>query len=166
MPFHIDDRVVYPAFGVGRIVGLVTKSFDEDESRLYYEVRGERSTAWVQVEEVATRGLRPLTRKDELEQFRSVLRGRPVDLNADFRQRQSDLRHQLKQGTFQAVCEMVRDLNGHRWRKPLNEGDLGALRKSSDAVYQEWAAADSVSLAQATQEVNALLQEARQTYQA
>jgi RNA polymerase-interacting CarD/CdnL/TRCF family regulator len=164
MPFEINDRVVYPAFGVGRIVGLMTKTLRAAESRMYYEVSGDRTTAWVQVEEGAARGLRPLTRKDELGHFRAVLRGRPVAMNADFRQRQLALRDQLKGGTLQCVCEVVRDLNGRSWLKALNESDLHTLRRSSDALCQEWAAADEITIAQATAEVGSLLRESRAAY--
>jgi RNA polymerase-interacting CarD/CdnL/TRCF family regulator len=161
MPFKIDDRVVYPAFGVGRVVGLVSKSFFEADTQLYYEVLGERSTVWVQVNEGEARGLRRLTRKDELAHYRAILRGRPVALNSDRVQRQLDLRSQLKRGTLQDLCEMVRDLSAHGWHKPLGEADALALRKSQAALSQEWAAADRVTLPEATAAITALLQEAR-----
>jgi RNA polymerase-interacting CarD/CdnL/TRCF family regulator len=161
MPFKTDDRVVYPGFGVGRIVGLVSKSFFEADTQMYYEVLGERSTMWVQVDESQARGLRRLTRKDELAKYRAVLRSRPVALNADHLQRRSDLRSQLKRGALQDLCEMVRDLSARGWHKPLGEADSLALRKSRDALCQEWAAANEVPLADATSEINALLLEAR-----
>lgn len=164
MTFEINDRVVYPAFGVGRIVGLTSKTLRAAESRMYYEVSGDRTTAWVGVDEGAAQGLRPLTRKDELGHFRAVLRGRPVAMNADFRQRQLAVRDQLKSGSLQSVCEVVRDLNGRSWVKTLNDSDLHTLRRSSNALHQEWAAADDITLAQATVEVNGLLRESRETY--
>jgi RNA polymerase-interacting CarD/CdnL/TRCF family regulator len=166
MTFQINDRVVYPAFGVGRIVGLVTKSFFEDESRLYYEVSGERSTAWVQVDEGAARGLRRLTRKDELFQHRDILRGPPISLSPDHRQRQLDLRSQLRRGRLQDLCEVVRDLSARGWHKPLNESDSFALEKGRGGLCQEWAATTGATLAEANVEVNALLREARQSYSA
>ncbi len=166
MPFSVNERVVYPTFGVGRITALVTKSFFDAESQLYYEVKGEHSTVWVQVDESNARGLRRLTRPDELAAFRSVLRSRPVALNPDFRQRQRDMRLRLKLGTLHDVCEVVRDLSGHSWPKALSGYDAEALRKSSDALAQEWAAADSISVAEASAEVTGLLREARQAFQA
>src|SRR3954470_17930997 len=96
MPFKIDEQVVYPAFGIGRIAALVTKSFFEAESQMYYEVTGDRSTVWVQVDESAARGLRRLTRPDEIAHYRGVVSGRPASLNQDHRQRQLELRGQLK----------------------------------------------------------------------
>jgi CarD family transcriptional regulator len=164
MRFQIGDRVIYPAFGVGRIAAMVTKSFFEAESQLYYEVTGERSTVWVQVEEGTDRGLRRLSRPEDLAHYREVLRGRPADLDADARQRQVDQREKIRRGTLQDVCEVVRDLSGRGWRKPLNESDSGTLRRGSEALYQEWAAVSGVSVDEATTEVAGLLRQARQTY--
>jgi len=164
MPFSVNERVVYPTFGVGRITALVTKSFFDAESQVYYEVKGEHSTVWVQVDESSARGLRRLTRPEELAAFRDVLRGKPVALNPDFRQRQRDMRSRLKLGTLHDICEVVRDLSGHSWPKALSGYDAEALRKSAGALTQEWAAADNISVADANAEVNGLLREARQTY--
>src|SRR5713226_9303953 len=165
MPLKVDDRVVYPAFGIGRVAALVPKSFFEAESQLYYEVTGNRSTVWVQVDEGSARGLRRLTRQDELAHYRAVVGGRPVSLNQDHRQRQLDLRSQLKLGTMQGLCEMVRDLSARGWVKPLTETDSRSLRLSRESLCEEWAAADGVSLPQATAELTALLLEARHQYQ-
>ncbi len=162
--FRVGERVVYPPFGVGEIAGVVTKSYFEAETQLYYEVVGERSTVWVAVDEAEVRGLRRLTRKDELTRYRAVLRGRPAQLNPDNRARQLDERSRLKVGTLQALCELVRDLSGLGWQRPLNEADALALRKSRDGLCQEWAAAAGIPLPEATAEINALLLEARQKF--
>ncbi len=166
MTFEKNDRVVYPAFGVGRIVGVTAKTVGTAASQMYYEVSGDRTTAWVQVDEGPARGLRALTRKDELGHFRSVLRGQPEAMNGDFRKRQLAVRDQLKAGTLQSVCEVVRDLNGRSWVKTLNDSDLHTLRRSSNALHQEWAAADDITLAEATAEVNGLLREGRAAFAA
>ncbi|MEP7357730.1 MAG: hypothetical protein ABI847_10855 [Anaerolineales bacterium] len=164
MPFAMNDRVIYPAFGVGRIVGLTEKTLGSDASQMYYEVSGDRTTAWVKVGEGEAQGLRALTRKDQLGHFRAVLRGQPEPMNADFRKRQLAVRDQLKPGTLQCMCEVVRDLSGRSWVKTLNDSDLHMLRRSSNAIQAEWAAADDISLAEATAEVNGLLREGRDTY--
>jgi RNA polymerase-interacting CarD/CdnL/TRCF family regulator len=164
MRFEIGDQVVMPGFGVGRIVSLVTKSFLPAESQLYYEVSGERSTMWAPVNGTTPNGLRRLTSPAELTGLRDVLSGQPVRLNPDFRKRQLDVRQQLRGGTMQAFCEVVRDLTGQAWHKPLGEQDANALRTTSDALCREWAAADNVSLSQATAEVNTLLLGARHAY--
>ena len=166
MPFKIDEQVVYPAFGIGRVAALVTKSFFEAESQIYYEVTGDRSTVWVQVDESAARGLRRLTRPDELAHYRDVVGSQPVSLNQDHRQRQVELRGQFKLGTMQGLCEMVRDLSARSWLKPLNEMDSRALRMSRDAICEEWAATENIPLPEASAELAGLLLAGRHKFQA
>ncbi|MBI4769500.1 MAG: hypothetical protein HY784_03565, partial [Chloroflexi bacterium] len=136
MPFQVDDRVVHPAHGVGRIVGLVTKNFFEAEAHLYYEIAIQRSTVWVPVDAGTAIGLRPLTPKAELARYRGVLRSRPVPLTPDHRQRRLDLLSRLKAGLFQNVCEVVRDLTARGWLKPLSEMDSVTLRKTREGLCQ------------------------------
>jgi RNA polymerase-interacting CarD/CdnL/TRCF family regulator len=160
MSFAVDDRVVCPAFGVGRIVGLVTKEMVATAGRqMYYEVLGERGTMWVQADASARHGLRRLTRKEELARYRVLLRRPPTPLSADKQQRQLALRDRLKRGTFKDLCELVRDLTAQGRLKPLNEADATALRRGREALCQEWAAAAGIPVADAAAEINALLQQ-------
>lgn len=165
MPFQVDDSVVHPAHGVGRITKVVTQRFNEATARLYYEVAIQNSTVWVPVEADPTSGLRSVTLQSELGRYRGVLRGRPISLIPDHRQRRLYLLDRLKGGSFQALCDVVRDLTARSWQKPLNEMDSGTLRKARVDLCQEWAASEGVSVIQATEEVDALLLEGRQTYQ-
>ena len=166
MVFHIDDRVVHSAYGVGRIVGLVTKRFFDAEARLYYEIAIQRSTVWVPVDAGPASGLRPLTPKGELARFRGVLRSRPVALIPDPGERRLELLSRLRVGSFQAMCEIVRDLTARSWRKTLGNADAAALRRAREGLCQEWAVVDGVSALQAAEEVDALLLESRQAYRA
>jgi RNA polymerase-interacting CarD/CdnL/TRCF family regulator len=165
MTFRVDDQVVHPSYGVGRVVGLVTKRFFEEEARHYYEISIERSTVWVPVDEQITGGLRRLTRKAELARYRKVLLSPPEPLNTDHHQRRQDLQIRLRQGTFQARCEMVRDLSARGWHQTLSEADSDALRKSRESLCQEWAAVDGVTVSDASTQIAALLAESRLTFE-
>jgi RNA polymerase-interacting CarD/CdnL/TRCF family regulator len=166
MSFQVGDCVVHPTCGVGRIVGLETKRFLSAEARLYYEVAiDKKSTVWVPVDGSTASGLRPLTPKAELARYRDVLRSHPILLAPDRRQRHLDLLNRMRVGLFQDVCEIVRDLSARGWHKALSEGDKAALKKAREGLCQEWAAADEVSILQATGEVDALLREGRQAHQ-
>lgn len=165
VPFQIDDRVVHPAHGIGRIAALVTQRFAQAEVSLYYEITIQRGTVWVPVEASTTSGLRLLTPRAELGHYRDALRSRPLSLNPDHRQRRAYLLSRLKVGSFQDMCDVVRDLTARRWYKRLSEQDSVLLRKTQDDLCQEWAASEGVSILKATEEVNALLLEGRQAYQ-
>ena len=55
---------------------------------------------------------------------------------------------------------MVRDLNALQQDRPLAAYDAEALRKSLEALCQEWAAVEQVSVAEASAEVAGLLRAA------
>jgi RNA polymerase-interacting CarD/CdnL/TRCF family regulator len=157
MQFKIGDLVVHPAFGIGHIVEIEEKSFSEKEIRLYYKVTRPKYTMWTRVEAREGGGLRLVTAKSDLNHYRDLLKSPPVPLNTNQQQRQLDLVSRLKQGSFQDVCEVVRDLAAWNWRKPLGQADMTTLQKSRDSLYQEWATAADVSAAEAITEIDSLL---------
>lgn len=166
MPFQIDDRVVHAQYGVGRIVRFVTKHFAGADAQSYYEIALTQGTAWVLRDTSAAGQMRPLTAKSELAHCRDILRSCPVPLTKDHRQRKQELVDRLRSGSFQGACEVVRDVSGAAWHRHLGEADAAVLRRAQKEVCQEWAAAAEVSVAQAAEEVDALLQEARLAYRA
>lgn len=165
MSFHATDRVVHPAHGVGSVLGLVTKAFPGSEARQYYEIAIDRGTVWVPVDASAAAGLRLLTARGDLAHYRGVLMSRPAALTHDHRQRGLDLRGRLRRGVFQDLCEVVRDLAARGWRKTLGEADSAKLREVRDELCRQWAAADGVSLGDATREVQELLSEGQRVHE-
>lgn len=161
MPFQVGDVVFHPDHGVGQVVRLEEKHFSGKAAGLYYELAVLKSTVWVLVASAESLRLRPLTSKSDLGRYRSVLKSRPALLNKDHRQRHLELGERLKQGSFLMMCEVVRDLTARSWHKPLNEYDSVRLQRVRGRLCQEWASAENVSLAEATDEVSSLLLEAR-----
>jgi RNA polymerase-interacting CarD/CdnL/TRCF family regulator len=160
MPFEVKDWVVHSQHGVGQVVKLETREFAPGTARLYYEIALAKGTIWVPVDGSPS-SLRKLTAKRDLAQYRGLLKSAPTALAADHRQRQLELTERLRQGTFRARCEVVRDLTAHGWRRPLGEGSAALLRAAHEGLDQEWAAAEGLSLSEAAQEVNTLLSEGR-----
>ncbi len=164
MELKVGDSVVHPVYGVGRIVRLDKRKFTGTQARLYYEVSTAKTTVWVPAETYEAIGLRRLTKELDLTEYRNLLKSRPLSLDKDHARRRLELAERMKQGSFQALCEMVRDLTARGWNKPLGGVDAASLRKAHDHLCQEWAGAKSVSIEEATQEVDALLLEGRRAY--
>ena len=157
MQFKIGDRVVHPAYGLGQIASIEEKQFSEREPHLYYHVALTKRNLWVPVEAEEASGLRLVTAKSELDQYRQVLQSRPTPLDKNHHHRHLDLAQRMKQNSFQTTCEVVRDLTAWGWRKPLGPTDTATLQKMRRSLYQEWGAAAGVSVTEATQEIEALL---------
>ncbi len=163
MAFKIDDWVVHPQHGVGQVVKIEIRQFDSGMAQLYYKISIPNGTLWVQVDGSSC-GLRKVIAKGDLAKYKHLLKSRPIPLTGDYRQYQVELTNRLRQGSFQARCEIVRDLTALSWYKPLGENNTSILRLAQQALYQEWATAQGLSIIEATREVEDLLQEGRQMY--
>jgi RNA polymerase-interacting CarD/CdnL/TRCF family regulator len=155
MQLKIGDLVVHHAFGIGHIVEIEEKQFSEKEAaRLYYKITRRKETMWIWVE---AGGLRLVTVQSELDPYRDLLKSVPVFLNTNHQQRHLELVSRLKQGSFQGMCEVVRDLTAWNWREPLDRTDMTTLQKARESLYQEWATAAGVSTIEAIKEIDSLL---------
>lgn len=164
MQFKVGDYVVHPIFRVGHIVKIEERKFTDQGTCLYYQITLPRRTLWIPIEAHEAVGLRLVTAKSELDQYRALLKSRPVALNQQHRQRHRELDDRLKEASFQVLCEVVRDLTAWSWQKPLGQSDKAILQKTRENLCQEWATAAGVSVGQALEEVDSLLQAAQQTF--
>jgi CarD family transcriptional regulator len=164
MQFKVDDFVVHPLHGVGHIVEIAEKRFSEKETRLYYKLTWPKRVVWIPVEAQAIIGLRLVTAKSDLDQYRNLLKSRPAPLAQKHYQRHLELVSRLKQSSFQVVCEVVRDLTAWGWRKPLGTADTTMLQKARESLYQEWATSAGVSNTEAIKEIDALLRTSQQAF--
>lgn len=161
MQFKVGDQVVLPAYGVGHIKEIEEKSFSEQGARLYYKVVLSKRIVWIPVEAHQVSGLRLVTVQGDLEHYRNLLKSPPVLLEKNHHRRHLELVGRLKEGSFQIVCEVVRDLTAWSWSKPLGRTDTAILQKTRHSLYQEWATAAGVSTTEAVKEIDSLLLAAR-----
>lgn len=166
MMFEIGDRVVHPQHGVGQVVKLENREFESGVVRRYYEVSlPAGSTLWVPVD-MPPSVLRKPAERSEIVRCRQILASRPVSLDGDARSRQADLTTRLKQGTIATFCEVVRDLYAFGEHKSLYGTIAGFFRVTKDVLCQEWATVEGITLLEAVEEINALLEASRETVSA
>jgi CarD family transcriptional regulator len=164
MGFSAGDDVVHPTYGVGSILRLEERQLAEAELRWYYVLAIGKHTVWVPVRPDGSTALRAVTAKQELDQYRALLKSHPVKLERDHHKRRLEIRTRLTQGSFRAMCEAVRDLTALGWYRRIGEGDAAVLEKVLDNLQREWAAATGASMLEAIREVDALLQAGREVY--
>lgn len=164
--FKVGDQVMHASYGIGQIAAIEEKRLSGRNSQLFYVVTISKSTVWVPVESDGASSLRLLVSHSALARCRALLKGRPSPLNANKQERFRELSDRLRAGSFEVVCEVVRDLTAHGWPKPLSESEASLLRKAQEAMCREWAAAAGVPTSQAGQEITALLQQGRRTHHA
>lgn len=161
MEFKPGDDVVHPNYGVGRIVRLEERELAASGLRWYYVLAIDTATVWTPIQADGATTLRAVTRKEDLDQYRTVLSSRPTALDRDYKKRQLDFSERLAHGSFRVMCEIVRDLTALGWLRPAGETDANLLKKVQENLRREWAAATGQSLQEAIQEVEALLRVGR-----
>jgi RNA polymerase-interacting CarD/CdnL/TRCF family regulator len=162
--FASGDQIVHAQHGVGKVIGLELQRFSEEVPRAYYEIAIGSGTVWVPAEG-ASHALRKVTPRAELPRYRGVLRGKPMAVASDTKALKVELSVRVRETSFRAKCELVRDLTAHGWNKPLNESSGATLRNVRQALCSEWAIAEGVTVEIATKEVDALLLESKGTFQ-
>jgi CarD family transcriptional regulator len=166
LTFEVGEQVVHPQHGVGQVVKLESREFDSGVTRQYYEISmPEGSTVWVPVN-LETAGLRKPAERRDVDRCRKILASRPAPLTDDARVRQANLSARLKQGTIFTFCEIVRDLYAYGEHKSLYGTIAGFYRVTKDVLCQEWAVVEGVSLSEAVQEIDALLETGREAMKA
>jgi CarD family transcriptional regulator len=157
MQFKVGDAVVHPQHGLGHIVNIEEKRFSEKGTRLYYQITLSRSTLWIPVEAQETIGLRLATTRNDLDRYRHLLKNPPVPLDQNHSRRQLELAGRFDRGSFQGMCELVRDLTAWSRQKRLATTDATTLQKARESLSQEWATAAGLSLREANKEIDSLL---------
>lgn len=157
MVIHGGDHVVHPRFGVGIVVNVEVRQFSGEDRRAFYRVDFSDTTLWVPVPIPETGGLRPITPRSDLSRYRKLLKSPPVALDNDFRVRKLALDERLKEGTFQALCEIVRDLRARHHIKSLSNYESGLYKQAYSALIDEWAASNQSNRDEATREIESLL---------
>lgn len=109
--YQIDQRVVYPSQGVGRILEIREKSF-KDSKILYYIIYLEFSdmTVMVPVDKAASLGLRPIVRSEEAEQALGFISEDYAPIPSDWKLRYQMNLDLLKKGSIMDIAAVVRSL--------------------------------------------------------
>ena len=158
MQFNVGDFVVHRVHGIGHVNKIEEKQFSQKQARVCYQVIWPQRTVWIPIEAKGRRGLRLTTAKRDLDHYRRVLKSQPTTLARNHHRRHRDLVQRLRSGSFEAVCEVVRDLTARGRAKPLGPADLQLLAQTRESLYQEWAMAAEITETEALKEVEALVE--------
>lgn len=152
MGFHVGDKVIHRSYGVGEIIQFDKKKVaGQDVS--YYVVQTKNLTVWVPVNGNGQPSLRPPTPARQFKKAFKVLSSAGEQLSTDRFERKTHLSEQLKKGTIESTCRVIRDLSLYGRTKKLNDNDVSILERAQSILLEEWNLSLSVPLAEAQQEL-------------
>ena len=128
--FSIDQKVVYPSQGVGKVIDIFEKQF-KDEMLLYYKIYIDSSdmVVMVPVSKADELGIRQIVSAKEAEEALNLLSEEFEPITSDWKLRYQMNLDLLKKGTVKDIAAIVRCLYNRSKVKELPI--LGMLRPKS-----------------------------------
>ena len=114
---------------------------------------------WIPLISSAKESLRFPTSKIKFAALLDILRSHNLPFPANRNERKMQIHHKLTDGAAESTCGLIRDLSFCRKNKKLNDTETSIYKSAVSGLIDEWKYSMSISEAQATGELNSLLDE-------
>lgn len=156
--FRPGDHIVYPAHGVGRVMGVEKQSvagLDLDVFVISFEQ--DKMTLRVPTAKARSCGMRPLASGDVVDQAMKTLQGRARIKRTMWSRRAQEYEAKINSGDLVSIAEVVRDLHraGDQPEQSYSERQL--YESALDRMARELAAVEKVDREAALEKLSASL---------
>lgn len=157
--FKVNDQIVYPAHGVGKIAGLEKQqvagisielfviSFDQEKMKLRVPTGKARAA-----------GMRPLSSDKAVKDAIALLKGRARIKRTMWSRRAQEYDAKINSGDIKLVAEVVRDLYRSDEQPEQSYSERQLFEAALDRLAREVAAVHKTDLGKAIEELDAALQ--------
>jgi RNA polymerase-interacting CarD/CdnL/TRCF family regulator len=156
MDFHEGDTVMHWTYGLGKVIRLEERVLS-GKKELYYAVQIGDMTVWVPADDKLESRLRAPTSKSDFKKLMNILSQPGEPLPEDRHERKTLLTELLKNGRAESLCKVIRNLSAYRHIRSLNDNDQALLRRTEDALIEEWGFSLSITPAEAELQLRRLL---------
>jgi CarD family transcriptional regulator len=161
LEFTTGDHVVYPAHGVGKILGVETQRIAEHELQvlvIYFDK--DKMTLRIPVKKAAVSGLRRLSTREEMESAFATLRGRARVKRAMWSRRAQEYEAKINSGDPISIAEVVRDLYRNANQADQSYSERQIYQAALDRLARELAAIEKIDEQTAAQRLEDVLKAA------
>lgn len=149
--FHIGDKIVYPAHGIGIIERIEDKTFVGTKKSFYIiKILENGVTIMTPLDNADKVGLRCVSCKEDIKKVLKIL-GKDVSirLNENWNRRQKDYFNKIKTGSLFEIAEVYRDLCLLQIEKDLSFGERKMLENVRYLIVSEIAEAKGIEVKKA-----------------
>lgn len=157
-PFEKGEWIVHAYYGVGQIKAVENKQIGDKKVK-YYKVEARNSTFFVPVENAENERIRPVASKYMLRKAIKTLKDKPEELESDHNQRKRQISEMVNECSLVTNARLIRDLIFRRNSHRLNDHEENTLTKISTRLVREWSITFDLSLEEAQQRFDKLVQE-------
>ncbi len=161
LEFAAGDFVVYPAHGVGKIIGIETHAIAEQTVTLYaIQFEKERMTLKVPVTKTKAAGLRRLSSKDRIKVALETLQGPSRIKRIMWSRRAQEYEAKINSGDPVSIAEVVRDLHRGSDQSDQSYSERQIYHAALERLARELAAVEKIDERKATERLEAVLTKA------
>ncbi|MDE0111203.1 MAG: CarD family transcriptional regulator [Albidovulum sp.] len=156
--FRVNQHVVYPSHGVGKIVAVENRTIGGEEHELYViSISKEKLTLRVPTAKARETGVRGLATADEISKALDTLKGRAQVKRAMWSRRAQEYDQKINSGVLQNIAEVVRDLHRGDDQREQSFSERQLYESALDRLSREIAAVEGVDLSIALKRVSDVL---------
>lgn len=142
--FSIDDFVVYPAHGVGRVIGIETQTVVGMKLDVYViSFTQDKMTLRVPLQKAKSTGLRGLSGPRIVEDALKTLSGRARIKRTMWSRRAQEYEAKINSGDLISIAEVVRDLHRNTDQPEQSYSERQLYEAALDRMAREFAAIEN-----------------------
>ena len=143
--FKVDDFVVYPTHGVGRILGTESDTVaDMTLDMLIVRFEQDRMTLRVPLEKARGLGLRTLSSKKQMEEAITTLKGKARVRRDMWSKRAKQYDDKIRSGDPVSIAEVVRDLRRRSNQSEQSYSERQMYQAALERLAREFAAIEKI----------------------
>lgn len=156
--FSLNDYVVYPSHGVGRIVAIEEQEVLEIKMELFViDFEKDKMTLRVPTAKVESVGLRGLSTPELVSKAMVTLKGRARVKRAMWSRRAQEYEAKINSGDLIAISEVVRDLHRNDEQREQSYSERQLYEAALERLTREVAVVNNVEELVAQDEINEVL---------
>lgn len=159
--FKIGELAVYPAHGVGTILGIESREVS-GQSKHYYilKILDSEATIMVPVDTASTVGLRKIVKKSMVLKVYDILKEKKeISLdNQTWNRRYREYTDKIKSGCVLEVASVLRDLYMLKHDKELSFGERRMLDTAKNLLIKELSIAKNLKAEKVEEEIYRIMQ--------
>ncbi len=157
--FKVNDQIVYPAHGVGKIAGLEKQQVAGISIELFViSFEQEKMKLRVPTGKARAAGMRPLSSEKAVKDAIALLKGRARIKRTMWSRRAQEYDAKINSGDIKLVAEVVRDLYRSDEQPEQSYSERQLFEAALDRLAREVAAVHKTDLGKAIEELDAALQ--------
>jgi CarD family transcriptional regulator len=156
--FNLEENVVYPMHGVGKIMEIASKSILGKKKKYYVvELINTKMRVLVPVDNAETIGLRHIMDKKQIPKIAKLLQEEYVEQEEDWKIRYQNNLTKVKSGSITAVAEVCRNLYKRARDKELSVMERKLYESAYSLMVNEVALAKGITAEDASNMISDIL---------